>query len=234
MTNDLEKQTRESIDKNKVWFRSNDAYARYVQDAHGKLRSEIESQLTNAGNLLDIGNGGVFNYDTSLAEAITALDLSLDIFDGSFHPPHVTLLEGSALNIPIEDAHFDSVVMVMLLHHLVGATVAQSRENVRRCIAECRRVLKPGGRLVIGESCVPQWFYRFEAVVFPVALVVVDKLVRHPPALQYTAQDLKRLIEEEFSHCDVSAVPKGKYDLEFGLLVPTWLKPVRQFVFRAT
>ena len=227
-------QTRKSVDKNKLFFSHNEKYDNYVQNMHHRLRSEIESHLPDAGNLLDIGNGGVFNYDTKLAEKITALDLSPDIFAGSFYPPHVSFLEGSALDIPLDDARFDSVVMVMLLHHLVGSTISQSRENVRKCIAECRRVLKPGGRLVIGESRVPRWFYRFEVRAFPFATVVLDKLIRHPPALQYTAQDLTSLIEEQFSHCEAILVPKAQYDLEFGVLVPTWITPVRQYVFSAS
>ena len=31
--------------------------------------------------------------------------------------------------------------------------------NIRRAIAEAARVLEPGGRLVVAESCVPRWFY---------------------------------------------------------------------------
>jgi SAM-dependent methyltransferase len=47
---------------------------------------------------------------------------------------------GSALELPFEDASFDHVVSIGCLHHtgdLFGA------------IAECRRVLRPGGRLVV-------------------------------------------------------------------------------------
>ncbi len=230
----MENQTRKSVDKNKVWFSNNETYDNYVRNMHYRLRSEIESHLTGAGNLLDIGNGGVFNYDTKLAETITALDLSPDIFAGSVYPPHVSFLTGSALDMPIDGARFDTVVMVMLLHHLVGTTVSQSRANVRKCIAECRRVLKPGGRLVIGESCVPRWFYRFEVGVFPLATLVLEKIIRHPLTLQYTARCLTSLIEEQFSHCEAILVPKAKYDLEFGVLVPTWITPVRQYVFSAT
>jgi SAM-dependent methyltransferase len=48
--------------------------------------------------------------------------------------------QGSALELPFDDASFDHVVSIGCLHHtgdLFGA------------VAECRRVLRPGGRLVV-------------------------------------------------------------------------------------
>jgi SAM-dependent methyltransferase len=53
-------------------------------------------------------------------------------------PEQVT--KGSALELPFDDASFDHVVSIGCLHHtgdLFGA------------VAECRRVLRPGGRLVV-------------------------------------------------------------------------------------
>ena len=38
--------------------------------------------------------------------------------------------------------------------------------NVRRAIAEAERVLEPGGRLIVAESCVPAWFYPVERALF--------------------------------------------------------------------
>src|SRR5205085_9538903 len=50
------------------------------------------------------------------------------------------VMQGSVLELPFEDASFDHVVSIGCLHHtgdLFGA------------VAECRRVLRPGGRLVM-------------------------------------------------------------------------------------
>ncbi len=59
-------------------------------------RSAVDREIAGARRLLDVGNGGVFDYDTRLAERVVGVDLFLD---GS--PPHladhITLRRGDAL-----------------------------------------------------------------------------------------------------------------------------------------
>jgi SAM-dependent methyltransferase len=50
------------------------------------------------------------------------------------------VVEGSALELPFEEASFDHVVSIGCLHHT---------GDFFRAVAECRRVLRPGGRLVL-------------------------------------------------------------------------------------
>jgi ubiquinone/menaquinone biosynthesis C-methylase UbiE len=54
------------------------------------------------------------------------------------------LRAGLADKIPLEDASADAVVCSLLLHHLVPADKATA-------LTECRRVLRPGGRLLIAD-----------------------------------------------------------------------------------
>lgn len=64
-------------------------------------------------------------------------------------PPTLQLRTADALTIPFPDASFDVVFAMMMLHHVE----ARHREFVRRpaALAEIRRVLRPGGRLVYSE-----------------------------------------------------------------------------------
>ncbi len=61
----------------------------------------------------------------------------------------VELLRGMADSIPLEDASVDSATSTLLFHHLAPDTKA-------RVLAEIRRVLRPGGRLVIADYGRPQ------------------------------------------------------------------------------
>jgi ubiquinone/menaquinone biosynthesis C-methylase UbiE len=53
----------------------------------------------------------------------------------------ILLKNGLAEALPFPDAHFDAVLSTVMLHHLPGKLRSQ-------CVAEIRRVLKPGGRVL--------------------------------------------------------------------------------------
>jgi ubiquinone/menaquinone biosynthesis C-methylase UbiE len=59
--------------------------------------------------------------------------------------PKVTLLEGSVLEIPLEDASQDTVMMTQVLHHLTPDTHETA-------LSEIVRVLKPGGTFWISTQ----------------------------------------------------------------------------------
>ena len=61
------------------------------------------------------------------------------------HVKHLSLVNENAERMPLEDASFDVVTSVFLFHELP----ARARRNV---LAEMRRVLKPGGLLVIEDA----------------------------------------------------------------------------------
>jgi ArsR family transcriptional regulator len=54
--------------------------------------------------------------------------------------PNVDLRRGTLESLPVEDGTLDAAVMMLVLHHLPAPVPA---------LIEARRVLKPGGRLLI-------------------------------------------------------------------------------------
>ena len=69
----------------------------------------------------------------------------------------------SIVELPIEDACLDGIMINQVLHHLPEAG-ATGRPMVRRVFKECSRVLKPGGRLIINTCATEQirrgfWYY---------------------------------------------------------------------------
>jgi len=229
----MERQTNQSVEKNITWFADNKHYSDALEklETYRNLRNELNLQLNNSGHILDIGNGGVFDYDINLPTTITALDLFLDKIDCASYPNKVTFVQGSALELPFEDDAFDTVVISMLLHHLVGSTVEQSWANVTFCIKECKRVLKHGGRLVIMESCVPFWFWVVEKAIFRPATSALDRLIKHPVTLQYTADSIESTIRSLFGSCETKLIPKGRFILQFGVKVPSILTPAQPYSF---
>jgi len=64
----------------------------------------------------------------------------------------INLIGGNALNLPFKSNSFDYVIIKNLLHHLVGRTGRESKDNARRAIKELKRVIKDGGYIIILEQ----------------------------------------------------------------------------------
>ncbi|HEY1798860.1 MAG TPA: methyltransferase domain-containing protein [Stellaceae bacterium] len=116
------------------------------------LRQAVAGQPGGA-KLLDLGCGtGLFLREVKRNHprlAVTGLDLSAPYLDVACRRlaewSGVELIEGAAESIPMEDASFDIVTCVYLLHELPPA----ARRDVA---AEIRRILKPGGVLILVDS----------------------------------------------------------------------------------
>ena len=62
--------------------------------------------------------------------------------------PHLTFVQGDALDLPFEDNTFDAVTISFGLRNV---------QNTEKALAQLYRVTKPGGRIVICEFSHPTW-----------------------------------------------------------------------------
>jgi SAM-dependent methyltransferase len=174
----------------------------------------------------------VFDYDTTQVEEIVAVDLFLDRLPASHFPPNVVARKGDALALDEPDGSYETVLEALLYHHLVGSRARDSILNIRRAIAEAERVLRPGGRLVVAESCVPRWFYGVEKVMFrPLAAAAKTRLLGgHPAVLQVPFALLRELIGERLEIERAYRVPVGRWLTQFGRRWPAALTPARAVI----
>lgn len=228
------KQSDRSVEKNVVFFRDRlEDYESQINalDTYRNIREAINMELSAIDRLLDIGNGGTFDYDVSLVGELVAVDLFLEHLPPGSFPANVFARNGSALDLPFSDASFDGVIMVMLIHHLIGTSVEQSWENATRAVDEAFRVLKPSGKLIVVESCVPPWFYKFEKFVFPVATNLIGQLIDHPATLQFPPAMIAGLLERYAPKVDILRIPTGRWLLQYGWKYPSVLTPVNPYLF---
>jgi len=144
-----------------LWWRKNPSACPYgqrfwVEAPHpfitrDRLREVLRPQLGE--RLLELGVGTGY-YSCELAEWI-APDGTLELFDlqqkfldhtmraaADRGHTNLTATQGDATQLPYEDASIDGVILTAVLGEIPDRLAA---------LREIRRVLKPGGRLVVGE-----------------------------------------------------------------------------------
>jgi SAM-dependent methyltransferase len=215
-----------TADANVRWFADNDGYAEAQSGlAHYRhIARTVRHELRGVERLLDVGNGGFFNYDVAVPRHVTAVDLFLA--DGPGPAPNTTFRRGSLLDLPFPDGSFDCVLVQSVFHHVTGATAADNHRNMRRGMRELHRVLEPGGKALIVEATVGRLFHAFERLAYRPLLAV--KRGGHPVTFQFRAADLIAAAGEAgFELDEYGYVPRGWFVLQYGYRWPTVLTPAR-------
>src|SRR5438067_9037107 len=124
-------QDTASAAKNARFFGANKRYAQHVGslETYRQIRRTIDGEIAGARRLLDVGNGGVFDYDASLAQHLVAVDLFLAGRRAGLDD-HITLRRGDALALEEPDAAYDVVLDSLLFHHLVGTDQESTLANI--------------------------------------------------------------------------------------------------------
>lgn len=231
------RQEETAVERNREFF-AGERWQQQISeiDTYRLIRTAIEAELTGTGRLLDVGNGGVFEYDPALVDSIVAVDLFLSEVPAQHFPANVIARDGDALALDEPDETYDAVLHSFLYHHLVGDTAGALIENVRCAISEAERVLKPGGRLIVPEGCVPRWFYGFERLAFRplVELSKTPLLGGHPATILLPFDDVVTLVGEKLNVERAQRIPVGRWVSHFGRRWPAMLTPARPYILVAS
>lgn len=163
----------------------------------GKLLNNALSSLEDGSKVLDIGNGGVINYDFSNLGELICADLSVSgkAIKKYEKYENVKFCEGNMLKlVQFEDNSFDAVIVQTVIHHLAGKSLRNTEANVAQGIKECMRVLKRGGRLMIVESTVVPWFEWIERVCYPL-MQLFFKMIHFDTVYQYSSVNLHKKLK---------------------------------------
>ncbi len=156
---------------------------------------------------LGIGDGLLTLMLAQVAESVTAVDLSPEMLHQlelraqkrGFH--NIEYVKGRIEDLPLEDGLFDVAVLSQALHHVDDAGVA---------LAEARRVLVPGGRLLVIDLLAhnEDW---------------VREQLQHR-RLGYTEPDLEKLVRSAgFEEVQVSRIARDPSPPHFMTLLASGL-----------
>jgi SAM-dependent methyltransferase len=115
-----------------------------------RRQAELVSKLLKPrGVLLDVGCGPRVPYRVGQGVSVVGVEPS---FPAIARNRDLDLaLCGSAAALPLAPGSVDAAVCLYSVPHMVGGSVAETRENVRAVFRELLRVLKPGGELLVFE-----------------------------------------------------------------------------------
>ncbi len=227
------------MDKDKFWEYFDDESREYVStimeaesDFYEMSAVFVNRDLQNGGVALDIGNGGIINYDAERLERLDCADIYLNkkIEQAYRDVPNISFIKADITDMHgISDASYDFVIVQNVIHHLAEESLKKTGENGRKAIRECMRVLKSGGKLIICESTVYQWFEKLERIFYPVMMRACD-VIHFDRVYQYSAKSLYNLLRKEL-HGRAKLVRRedigtGKYTLFLGRKIPSGLLPI--------
>ncbi len=161
-------------------------YERTLEGRHSRgMREAALNRLGRplAGSLLDVGCGPGLLLQVLVEReglSVAGIDISPEMIRVAKDRLGIRadLRIGDAESLPWEDDHFDHAVCTDSFHHY---------PNPERAVAEMRRVLKRGGRLVIADPAAPP-------VIRQVANVV-NRSLRHGDVRIYNRPEMMRILK---------------------------------------
>lgn len=183
-----------------------------MQAYHAVTARMIEAGVSN--RVLSIG--GLWNRATPEEFDSTVLVGDLSVAMLRELPDGTAGVLSDARGLPFASGAFDHLVFPLVLHHITENRAHTARDNVRRALAEARRLLDGGGTVWISEFCVNAMVYGAELALAPLTAAVLS-LVDTPLVIMHSAAFLAESMERagfaEIEIVPVEAPDAGPFDL---------------------
>ena len=199
------------------------------KELYKNIRKELDKNLK--GVVLDIGNGGIFNYDVNKLKGIIAVDIAFK----SKEDGKIKYIEGDARNLnKIKSNSCDRVVMQFLLHHITERNKKKTYIGLKKSLKEAKRVLKKKrGELIIIEMLVNPLVENLENIFYDINSFFFS-LINRPMLKFYSKVSLHNLLAESgFRKILTKPINIGKYIDPLGGILPGFIKiPVIFYPFK--
>lgn len=215
------------------------------------LLTNLKDAVSNFidGDVLDIGNGGLINFDINKARSVTLADIVVEpinnpkmIQNGDFvgldeeSRKKFKFVEADVLKMPFANRSFDRVLMFNVAHHLSVASSRNSLSNIHRAIEEIKRVLRDDGFFLIWETCPSLLTEMIQTTSYNFLFWLFKKFNKPLPYFLNKNQIAELLKNKGFSLIMIKEIPWGKYVYSpiFPNFIPPrwfWNKILRTYLF---
>ena len=121
---------------------------------YAEQAAAIETLIPGGAVVVDVGCGPALSYQRPESSFLIGVDMSYESLRAN---TEVDLpVYASAGELPLTDGSADAIVSLYAIHHFGGQSRRENELRVAQGFAEFRRVLKPGGSLLIFELS-PWW-----------------------------------------------------------------------------
>jgi cyclopropane fatty-acyl-phospholipid synthase-like methyltransferase len=226
------RQDASAVARNAEFFADNERYKQTQKqlEIYRLIALSAAHETEYARALLDIGNGGLFEYPIAHIPRVVAIDIFVE-HDFVVRYPGVEWRQMSALDMEFSE-RFDTVLAVNALHHIVGSTVGATYANLREMMKRVHACLADDGMVVIIESTMPRWFVGFYSLIFGLLLKVWP--LTHPPTFQFYFRDIIKAAESAGLELrELTFIPKTSDFMFLGWQIKRWMAPIQvaKFVF---
>ncbi len=217
------KKTKEYFDANPTHFKNAvEEYPIMYREAAERINHQIK------GTVLDIGSGGIINYDTKKAKTVVLADITTANRERA--GKNVVFINGDIRQLGIKNEKIDLVIMQHLLHHLADNTLKKTLNNLKQGIRETNKVVKKGGKIIIVEGCVPPFFDYLQRILFPINKKLYKWIFSFPMVLQYSREKIvKELKKANFEIESIEVIKDGNVLPIFGLNLPRKYIPLKHY-----
>lgn len=198
--------------------------AQRLQQQVGALWRREAATLAQVGmprgaRLLEVGcgSGAVLAQVRSTFEPRLAVGVEIDCRNAETARHVAPVVRGNGERLPFAEGSFDAVLFRFVLRHVTAPD---------RLLAEARRVLRPGGRVVVVDADDASFLLDNAPPSWPPLLQALVEAVERRGADPYIGRRLRRLlVEAGFGEVLTAQLPVSTDDLPAPLFVETLLAP---------
>lgn len=185
-----------NIEKTKEYFEKNPHHFKNAVEEYPIMYQEAAKSINQyiKGIVLDIGSGGIINYNTEKAKKVVLADITTSNKERA--KGNIIFVNGDIRLLGIKEESVDTVIMQHLLHHLADNTLKKSLKNLGDAIKESRRVLKKSGRIIIVEGMVPWSLELLQRFLFPINKKTYKWCFHFPMVLQYSERTIAKELKK--------------------------------------